>query len=161
MLVWRGAAPTVRSSWSSRGAQAWVCSSPRGQEKKNNFLLGKAGLIISAPGYFSPFPTLPMDPLPILFPAGHFSQLSLSQQRPPHSQVKDFWCSMNRQGPPSAASMPSPPLPATDLLGRCEILIASHGSLAHCLSRLTEISFSAANIITGGLDFKNSLSPVC
>lgn len=108
-----------------------------------------------------------MDPLPILFPAGHFGQLSLSQQqpallhRPPYSQVKDFWCSVSRQGPPSAASTPSPPLPATDLLGRCEILIASHGSLAHCLSRLTEISFSAANIITGGLDFKNSLSPVC
>lgn len=58
-------------------------------------------------------------------------------------------------------SMPSPPLPAADLLGRCEILIASHGSLAHCLSHLTEISFSAENIITGGLDFKNSLSPVC
>lgn len=61
----------------------------------------------------------------------------------------------------SPFSMPSPPLPTADLLGRCEILIASHGSLAHCLSHLTEISFSAANIITGGLGFKNSLSPVC
>lgn len=58
-------------------------------------------------------------------------------------------------------SMLFPPLPAADLLGRCEILIASHGSLARCLSHLTEISFSAANIITGGLDFKNSLLPVC
>jgi len=58
-------------------------------------------------------------------------------------------------------SMPSPPLANADLLGRCEILIASHGSLARCLSHLTEISFSAANIITGGLDFKNSLLPAC
>lgn len=147
-----------------RGSSSRALGKESSQEKENNFVLGKAGSIASVPDYSSPLLT---DPLPVPFPAGHFGQLSLSQQqpalpqRPAHSQVKDFWCSVNRQGPPSAASMPSPPLPATDLLGRCEILIASHGSLAHCLSRLTEISFSAANIITGGLDFKNSLSPVC
>lgn len=139
----RGAAPAPRSSWSR------ALGKESSQEKENNFVLGKAEPIISVPGYSSPRSI------------SHFGQLSLSQQQPPRSQVKDFWCSVNRQDPPSAASMPSPPLPATDLLGRCEILIASHGSLAHCLSRLTEISFSAANIITGGLDFKNSLSPVC
>lgn len=63
------------------------------------------------------------------------------------------------QHPLSHTLPPSPP--AAGLLGRCEILIASLGNWAHCLSHLTEISFSAANIITGGLDFKNSLSPVC
>lgn len=158
----RGAAPALRSWWSRAPGEE------RSQEKKNNFVLGKAGLIISVSGYSSSLSSsLPVDPLPVPFPAGHFGQLSLSQQqpalpqRPPHSQVKGFWCSMSRQGPPVQHQCHSPPLPATDLLGRCEILIASHGSLAHCLSRLTEISFSAANIITGGLDFKNSLSPVC